>query len=338
MLLNISNTSNKGVIINYFNYFHDFEIICYYLMFITVPIGMTGNLLSAYIFTRPTLNQRTNTGFLYTILSILNLARILFQATFKNWHSNSEYNIKVHFQSELFIEYVISQLLSWNQALISFDRFIVVFSPVKGVRIMGKKRVLYSIMFGLFVIILFANSPNFIRSSTTSTFNNRTTVQNGKLRSEIQLVIQCVKIFMEVYIPYLIIVFLDIMAVVCLKRSKVNILTGNNRTFRFTINTILIDLIYLIFHIPYAFTTSILLLNFFNFLKISKPFAYIGVFSFILNVFELLPFYYSCFVFFVFLIFNRNFRFELFSIGFLVKIKDFFVSQRNSSQNNSSHR
>lgn len=146
----------------YIFYMNKLDEIVFYLLFVTLPVGMIGNFVSAFIFIRPTLNQTTNTGFLYTILSILNLIRILSQAIFKNWHSNSEYNINVHFQSELFIEYVISQLLSWNQALISFDRFIVVFSPIKGVRIIGKKGVLYSIMLGLFVIILVANSPNFI--------------------------------------------------------------------------------------------------------------------------------------------------------------------------------
>lgn len=146
----------------YIFYMNKLDEIVFYLLFVTLPVGMIGNFVSAFIFIRPTLNQTTNTGFLYTILSILNLIRILSQAIFKNWHSNSEYKINVHFQSELFIEYVISQLLSWNQALISFDRFIVVFSPIKGVRIIGKKGVLYSIMLGLFVIILVANSPNFI--------------------------------------------------------------------------------------------------------------------------------------------------------------------------------
>lgn len=42
----------------------------FYLQLVAVPVGVIGNLVSIFIFTRPKLNRKTNTGFLYTILCI----------------------------------------------------------------------------------------------------------------------------------------------------------------------------------------------------------------------------------------------------------------------------
>ena len=48
----------------------------FYMLILIILIGVPGNLLSLFIFTRPRLNRKTNTGFLYTWLSLLNLITI----------------------------------------------------------------------------------------------------------------------------------------------------------------------------------------------------------------------------------------------------------------------
>lgn len=47
------------------------QIVFYYLV-TTTPISMTTKLISFYIYTRPNLNNKTNTGFLYLLFSIVN--------------------------------------------------------------------------------------------------------------------------------------------------------------------------------------------------------------------------------------------------------------------------
>ena len=298
----------------YIYYKNKLHVIGFYLLLINVPIGIIGNSISIVIFNRPTFNQRTNTGFLFRILCFVNIIRILFQAIFKNWHSYTEYLIILHFNSEYLIENVILEVLSWIHALISFDRFITVFYSTKGVRIMNRKLILYSIMFGLLVFILFTNSPYFIRYTYSETINNCTYINNGQLDDEIRVIYAYIKVFMEAYIPYLIMVIFDIMVIGLLRKSKTCIgatQTGNSRISRFTINTILIDLIYLVFNFPYSFYSLFFLINYFNRLK---NFFNIKFNVFISLLIQFLKFVYICFLFFIFIVFNRNFRSEFISI------------------------
>ena len=324
---NISNGTeyyydlNQSTIFNEFIYYNNMiHSIGFYLLLINVTVGIIGNSISIVIFTRSNFNQRTNTGFLFTILCFVNIIRILFQATFKNWHSYTEFLINLHFNIEYLIENVILEVLSWIHALISFDRFITVFYSTKGVRIMSRKVVLSLIMFGLFVLILCTQSPYFIRYTYSVTIYNITIIDNGILDNDVFVIYAYIKIFMEAYIPYLIMVIFDIMVIVRLRKSKINIggrRNGNNGISRFTVNTILIDLIYLVFNIPYSFFYLFYLFNFFNGLDY---FLNISFNAFIALLFQFLKFIYTCFLFFIFIVFNRNFRSEFISI--VLKLKE----------------
>ena len=311
------------------NFFNKINEIGFYILLVTVPVGLFGNLISIFIFTRPRLNRKTNTGFLYTILCILNLIKILYQAIFKRWDDYSTFNIKIHFYGEMLIEYVILQMLSWIEALIGFDRYIAVFSPIKGFRIMSKKWVLYSIIFGLLALILCANSPYFFKYSISKTFylNNYTYLDYSLVIYD-AIKYSTLKIIIEVHLPYFIIVVLDILVIIRLRRSKRNIVCSKNaakqtRASRFTINTILIDLIYLIVNFPFTVCSLITIIDLYRKLMLSSS---PNVFDFISLLFQRLPFIYSSFIFFIFIIFNRNFRSEFFSIGLLIKLKNFILS------------
>ena len=222
------------------------------------------------------------------------------------------------------IENVLLQILFWTQVLISFDRFIFVFFPIKGVRIMVKKWVLYSIMLGLFAFTLCVNSPYFIRYSSIHSYNNTNRTIIGQLSVDVKRVTNYIKILLEVYIPYLIMITLDFLVIVRLRKSKTNILSSsrNNRTDRFTINTILIDLIYLIFNL------SASIFNIYFFIRDYTSFIVYKV-VFINHIFQLLPFIYSCFIFFIFIAFNRIFRTEFFSVCLVLKrkVKNFIIRQ-----------
>ena len=324
------NEIDSNIYREYVFYFKKINEIGFYLQFVTVPCGVIGNLVSIFIFTRPRLNRKTNTGFLYTILCLLNLIKILYQAIFKRWDDYLEYNIKIHFYGEMIFEYLILQMLSWIEVLVGFDRFIAVFSPTKGVRIMGKKWVLYSIMFSLFAFILCTNIPYFIKYSISKTFylNNYTYVDFSVMVYD-RIKYSTLRIIIEVHLPYFIILVLDILVVFRLRRSKTNIVsssatkpTGNSRTSRFTINTIIIDLIYLIVNFPFTICNLITIII----LNRNVILNFLNVFDFISLIFQRLPFIYSSFIFFIFISFNKNFRSEFFSIGIVVKLKHFILS------------
>ena len=134
---------------------------------------MIGNLISLFIFSRPCLNSKTNSGKLYAFLSLLSLITIVYEMADRKLESFFSIKIRLHLNTEQFINTVLLQYLSWIQVLITFDRFIGVFYPIKGVRIMGKKWVLYSIIIGIFIFIIGVNSPNYIRCSTFKVGNQK---------------------------------------------------------------------------------------------------------------------------------------------------------------------
>jgi hypothetical protein len=105
--------------------------ISYYYLMITFPLGILGNLISLYIYTRPNLNRKTNTGFLYTWLCVFNLLSIL-QYVFLT-RSSSLFNFTINLPCGVvnFLRRTIFNWLSWMQVYISFDRFMAVYFPTK---------------------------------------------------------------------------------------------------------------------------------------------------------------------------------------------------------------
>ena len=141
-------------------------MVLYSLPKYIMSFGIVGNLISLYIFSRPILNRKTNSGKLYAFLCGLSLIMIVYEMTARKLDSTFEFKLDLPLNTQNFIDIILLQYWSWIQLLITFDRFIGVFSPVKGVRIIGKKWVLYSIIFGMFIVIVGVNSPNYITCST----------------------------------------------------------------------------------------------------------------------------------------------------------------------------
>lgn len=110
----------------------------YYYLIVTLPAGIVFNLVSIYIYSRPLLNRKTNTGFLYAWLCIINLLSIM-QYTFIT-KSTLLFGYRVSLACGLsnYLRRGIFNLVSWMQVVISFDRFVSVFYPIKG-HIMSKK-------------------------------------------------------------------------------------------------------------------------------------------------------------------------------------------------------
>lgn len=292
--------------------------IGYYEELVSFPIGIIGYLISIFIFTRPSLNQKSNTGFLFMILCIINLIKIIdqirvrIQNCFIRVDSANNSIILIEQSTPIIVSFifkVIDQSLPWTQALISFDRLIAVFYPVKGIRIMNKKWVLFSIILGLLVFIITTNSVYFLNITATASRNNtnsiKITVSNEKLPNIIHGYIE---VLMSVFIPYMVILLLDIVVIVRLRRSKVKIgsrqtVNNRSRSFRFMVNTILIDLIYLIFILPNLILEVLYFIKFDRYSKLFVVFA----------VLAQLKIY--CRLFFVlFFIFNRIFRHEFIAI------------------------
>jgi len=132
----MSNQTGQSDYIAYLNAVSN-GIVYYYLM-ITFPLGLLGNVVSLYIYMRPNLNRKTNTGFLYAWLCILNLFSILNYVFITRSSILFNFTIGLPCGVAIYIRRTVFNLISWMQVFISFDRLIAVTFPSK-VPIMSKK-------------------------------------------------------------------------------------------------------------------------------------------------------------------------------------------------------
>ena len=308
-----------------------YEKIEFFAWILTILIGIPGNFISILIFVKPCLNNKTNTGLLYTLLCTLNLLVILYNVLVTNSYTLFKYGIILPLRLDYFIQTILLQILSWSQVLITFDRFIAVVYPIKGVRIMSKKLVLYSIIIGMFVFIVGLNSTYFIRTSSCIFYNETLTIIDDAIMSnEIWIFTRTLKLLMQLFIPYLVMVILDFTVIIRMRTSKKGLSEGqntntSNKSSRFGRNTILIDLIYLIFNFPSTILDSYYTLHILFPNMLLAP----VILEYILEIFLCFPYLYGSLLFVVFVTFNRIFRAEFIAIlnqqTLFIFIKQIFV-------------
>lgn len=269
--------------------------ILYKLETCIISIGIIGNLISFLIFTRPCLNSKTNTGKLYALLCVINLITIIYEMLSKD-KDYSRFRIHLPLYIEYFIQLILLQILSWIQVLITFDRFIYVVFPVKGSQIMRKKLVLFSIIFGMFILIFGINTPSFIPI---------------EMNISVFTAMETVKISMQFVIPYLLMVILDVIVIVRLRKRRTGLgqreSTNRNKSHRFARNTILIDLVYLVFNFS---PTIFKIYNLFLLLTSQRPLLIPLAMNFFTYLFSSFPYIYSSLLFVLFFISNGIFRSE----------------------------
>ena len=303
-----------------FSYFQIVPLLSYqpvvFLVFSNLPkyvmsFGIVGNLISLIIFVQPCLNRKTNSGKLYAFLCLLSLIMIVYNMAGRSLDNFFEFKIDLPRNSQHFIDITLLQYWSWIQVLITFDRFIGVFYPIKGVRIMSKKWILYTIIFGILIFILGVNSPNYIRCSFYMV-GNKTFKANDMICNDVAKLTEIVRILMQFVIPYFLMVILDSMVIIRLRTQVVDRQSASNsKSLRFSRNTILIDFIYLVFNLPpiifnacYFIVSNYPMINFFQ--------LYINMVPMFITIF---PYIYLSLQFLVFITFNRIFRYEFIDIA-----------------------
>ena len=278
-----------------------------------MSFGIIGNVISLFIFYRPCLNRKTNSGRLYALLCWLNLIILIYNLAGRTLDIPFAFKFHLPRYTEFFINIILLQYWSWIQVFITFDRFIGVFYPIKGVRIMGKKWVLYSILFGMLILILVVNSPNYIRCSTYMV-GNETFKANDMMPNDVVVLTGIVRSLMQFVIPYLLMIIVDVMVIVRLRRFKTAVgerqSNINCRSLRFSRNTILIDFIYLIFNLPPTIINA-----YAAFLSINPKMNVFYLYFYTASIFEIFPYIYPSILFLVFITFNRIFRSEFIEIA-----------------------
>lgn len=112
--------------------------VVYYALWTILPTCVIGNIIYLIVFTRPSLNKKTNTGFLYSWLCILNIVTMVYYCTL--FRGNTVFNLTISAPCGLiiFFQRILLNMISWLQVYICLDRFVAVYYPTK-IAFMSKK-------------------------------------------------------------------------------------------------------------------------------------------------------------------------------------------------------
>lgn len=199
----------------------------------------------------------------------------------------------------------------------------------------------------VFILVLIVNSMHFIGLRRYD--GNMTRIMDCIQLYEIGSALILIETFAGFCIPYVIMVCLDAKVIKRLRQSRQRLGLNSqrqdnqttDRSVRFTITTVLIDLIYFVFNFPITLTNAYFAATLlFTNIKRNTISETLDHFS------HLLSLSYSAVLFFLFLIFNRIFRKEfidVFRLGKLAKILPFrglsfnFFFSTNNSENHNQH-
>ena len=112
--------------------------ILYYGLWTIFTTCVIGNLISLIVYTRPNLNKKTNTGFLYSWLCVINIVSIVYYCTFFRGYMLYNLYITLPCGLMMYFQRTFLNMISWLQVFICLDRFIAVYYPTKA-SFMSKK-------------------------------------------------------------------------------------------------------------------------------------------------------------------------------------------------------
>ena len=122
-------SSSQADFVNYLSSLSN--AVVYYGLWIILPTCVVGNLISLCVYTRPNLNKKTNTGFLYGWLCIINIIAIAYYCLI--FRGSNLFKLTIALPCGVMINFlrVTLTFVSWQQVFICLDRFMAVFFPTK---------------------------------------------------------------------------------------------------------------------------------------------------------------------------------------------------------------
>ena len=187
-------------------------------------------------------------------------------------------------------------------------------------------------------LIIITNIPNLITYPVTDPVTNITTCFSTNTVTTINYLIAA---FMRSFIPFGIMLTLNLLVIWSLKQSKVRVGVSSvvqsgqqtshrqfsNKEFRFMVSTLIIDFIFLFFYLPLGVNFGVVTYNLFGTSITSNPVSN-AAYNLASNIIQLLALSHTSALFFVFIIFNRNFRNEIID---LLRLNILFPSLNHNS-------
>lgn len=103
----------------------------FYVTWTILPTCVLGNLISLLVYSRPNLNKKTNTGFLYSWMCILNVITVVYYCFISRSYFIFKYTLNLPCGMDNYIRRTALNSITWIQVVIALDRFISVVYPTK---------------------------------------------------------------------------------------------------------------------------------------------------------------------------------------------------------------
>lgn len=227
-----------------------------------------------------------------------------------------------------------------KKVLISFDRYILISYPSK-VAIMLKKKVLCSILAVMTLVILVLNAPYLASypdyTTITVVVDNRTnqtsttTTKTCRSISSVVILNNIIAMLMRVYLPFVTMTVLNLLAIRSLRRSRQRLDKYKNSKqpsslsisttasslssskmssieYRFTVSNLAIDFIFLTFYLPIAVFYALNIVSIFN-----PSFVASAEYNLFANMAQMFAFTFHLIDIIIFLAFNPKIRDDLFN-------------------------
>lgn len=328
--------------------------ISFHYLIIIIPFGFVANIFSIFIYTRPNMSKETNTSFLYMCLSIMNIISLVNYTFIVRSRNVFGYTVVMPCGIANFIRRNIFNSTSWIQPIISFDRFLYVFYPIK-CKQLGKKKNILLLMALVFILIMITNSTNLMSFPVVKrTFNNVTNqtivTESCEQTISVSLATDFIAILMRLYIPLFIMITLNSLVIKRLYESKKRVQksttktivhvkssksliknTFSNKDYKFVTATLTMDFIFWIFYAPVSINITLNIVDTFTGIFNSRR-ASVN-YRLYSNLSQLFAFTYHSICIFLFIGFNRYYKEEIFAFFKLNSRISTWISQtQNKSQ------
>jgi hypothetical protein len=247
------------------------DSINFYNSAIVIPIGILFNFLTIFTFLRPRLRKISNMSIFYVALAIYDILSLTNSILLVQLLPTL--NIKLVNLSNPMCKFgniwrkIVTQAPSWIQLIMTFDRFRCVVCPQK-FRYLENRLKLISTLVCVFIVLTFINTPflwyytaevktitNVFDSNSNRTMNMTVLSLSCTISSELGLATDILNVLMRSYIPFVLMIFLNVSMTRRFLRSK-KISTSRNRSLKreyiFTLTVFGMSLTFFVFYLPWS--------------------------------------------------------------------------------------
>jgi hypothetical protein len=199
-----------------------YNTMLFYYIIIPTPFGIITNALAIYIFTRKNLNK-TTMGFYNVVIAMGNILALVFYVFVQN--STLVFGVNFLTTSDFACRFIylarrtIREIAPVIETLLTVDRFIEVFFPMK-FKFLSKKRNIFFVITGIVLFLVLINFENALYRLNVTVSQQNKTVSTCVATSAVSIASDVLSTLMRTYMPSTVMIVLSTLIIYKLNKSK----------------------------------------------------------------------------------------------------------------------